>query len=234
MRILFVSMFAAFLAVGAQQAQSRGLTTHASRAPRTGASCPPQGSAKSAKTQALNVQKARTTEPTAADLDPEISLEALLNEGDDTGRFDATQAAEITGYVIDVKVGGVETANCGAKDPAHRDTHIELALSPDAPETSRVIVEVTPRWRRKMAGTDDWSTDTLTSTIKNKWITVQGWMLFDFEHANQAVNTSPGNASNWRATVWEIHPITAMTILDGPPNAAIQTGEAESVAASSD
>lgn len=206
-----------------------GLSVHAARSARTlrtTPSCPPQGSAKGAKTQALNRLKARTTAPTAQDLDPEISLEAMLNEGEDSGRFDATQAAEITGYVVDVMVGGVETANCGAKDAEHRDTHIELALSPDekAP-IQRVIVEITPRWRAKMTGTEDWSTDALKQALTGKWMTVQGWMLYDTEHASQAENTNPGNAKNWRATVWEIHPITAFTVSDQKPDSAMTTTE---------
>jgi hypothetical protein len=41
--------------------------------------------------------------------------------------------------------------------------------------------------------------------------------LFDFAHASEAENTNPGHKGNWRATCWEIHPITNIKILDGPP-----------------
>ena len=40
-----------------------------------------------------------------------------------------------------------------------------------------------------------------------------GWQLFDEEHRSQAMNTAPGNPSDWRATVWELHPVTAFVIL---------------------
>jgi len=76
----------------------------------------------------------------------------MLAPGSDSGRLKVKQGAEITGYVFDVKVGGIETTNCGARAVEGRDTHIEPVLDPRAGAASqRVIVEVTPRWRAMMA-----------------------------------------------------------------------------------
>jgi hypothetical protein len=47
-------------------------------------------------------------------------------------------------------------------------------------------------------------------------------MLFDFEHVDQAENTNPGGAKNVRATCWEIHPVTAIKVLDQPPPASFR------------
>jgi hypothetical protein len=69
----------------------------------------------------------------------------------------------------------------------------------------------------------DWSTDALKSDnqgIIGRWIEVSGWLLFDIAHRNGAENTNPGDPANWRATCWEIHPITSIKLLDGAPESA--------------
>src|SRR5258708_578263 len=53
--------------------------------------------------------------------------------------------------------------------------------------------------------------------IKVKWIEVSGWAMFDVMHVNAAENTNPGGAHNWRATCWEIHPITSIKKLSAAP-----------------
>ena len=145
-------------------------------------------------------------------------MAALTAPGDDRRRFDQRKAARLVGYVANVKVGGVESTNCHAKDPASRDTHIELTLQPNNPDESlHVIVEVTPRWRALMArrGTD-WSTQALRRQLLGRWIEVAGWLLYDQEHEAGAANTHRGNTRIWRATVWEVHPITSMRVVPAP------------------
>jgi hypothetical protein len=187
-----------------------------------GKTCGATGTAVKAEVKTLNIRKNQFGSPTADDIDTDVTLAALVTPGEDEDRFDATKAARIVGFVVDVKVGGVETCNCKATNPIDRDTHIELAVTPDAPNNQRVIVEVTPRLRQHMKSTGvDWTTLTLQSHgdggIKGKWVEVTGWLLFDSEHTDAAENTSPGNPTNWRATCWEIHPITDIRVLDGPP-----------------
>jgi len=182
------------------------------------ATCPPEGTAQRPQVRALNLLKNRETAPTPDQIDPEVTVEAMLVPGSDRDRWSSTSGGDIVGYVWDVKVGGIETCNCKATDPANRDTHIEIIVDPgNTAAIDRVIVEVTPRWRQKMAAQGiDWSTSKLQSTIRHKWIHVTGWLLFDLEHQNQAENTAPGNPKNWRGTVWEIHPITSMEVVPAP------------------
>ncbi len=183
------------------------------------AACPVEGDARNPQVKALNLLKRRMTTPAVADMDNQVTLTAMVAPGDDTSRFDTKKGATIEGYVADVKVGGVETVNCHTHDPQYRDTHIELTLDPlhDA-ENKHVIVEVTPQWREQMSKNgDDWSTPTLRKKLLGRWIKVTGWLLFDEEHANAAENTNPGGSKNWRATVWEIHPISAIQALPGKP-----------------
>jgi len=42
-------------------------------------------------------------------------------------------------------------------------------------------------------------------------------MLYDYIHANESESTTPGGASNWRATPWEVHPVTYYEVLPGSP-----------------
>jgi hypothetical protein len=175
-----------------------------------------EGDARSSGVRALNRLKNRYTAP--QQIDPAITLAAMLAPGRDTGRWKVMQGAEIVGYVFDVKVGGIESTNCRAHAAEQRDTHIELVLDPMAGSpTQRVIVEVTPRWRAIMAAQGaDWSTRALRDRLLGRWIKVRGWMLFDAEHQNESENTAPGRERNWRATAWEIHPITSIEVVQRP------------------
>jgi hypothetical protein len=114
--------------------------------------CPLQGKTTRTAVMALNRLKNRTVAPLKTDVNPAITLTAVLAPGNDVDRWNATQGAIITGFVVAVKPGGPETVNCGATDPAHTDTHIELALAADDSQgIHHMIVEVTPRWRAMMA-----------------------------------------------------------------------------------
>jgi len=180
--------------------------------------CPLEGDASSYAVRELNRLKNRTTIPEPQQLDPAVTLAAMLEPGDDRGRWNDHHAAEITGYVWDVKVGGVETVNCRATDPQHRDTHIELVLDPmNGAEDHRVIVEVTPRIRvlAEQRG-EDWSTSALRDHFQGRWVRVRGWLLFDAEHENQSLNTAPGRPRDWRATAWELHPVTSLEVVPRP------------------
>jgi hypothetical protein len=178
--------------------------------------CPVAGDAKSGALAALDGLKNRFVPP--ASINPTVTLAAVLAPGNDRTRWSQNMAASIEGYVAEVYVGGVETANCHATDPQHRDTHIAIALSPEASaEPQTMIVEITPRWRAMMGRQGvDWSTVTLHNTICHHWVRVSGWLLFDAEHASKSQNTAtrPGV---WRATAWEIHPITSIEPLNRPP-----------------
>lgn len=181
--------------------------------------CPVEGTAIPASVRALNVLKNRSTEPTAQDIDSSVTLGAIVApDSDDSHRFDAARAAQLTAVVYRVLEGGIETTNCRATDAGHRDTHIELIVTPDdSAPTRRVIVEVTPRWRAAAASHGvDWSTAALAASLTGHRVLVRGWLMFDAEHANRSENTNPGGATNWRATAWEIHPVTNLAVLPGP------------------
>jgi hypothetical protein len=191
-----------------------------------GTPCQPKGDNAHASVIALDLQKNRATVPAADDIDGGVTLGAILAPGNDVGRFDASKGATVEGIVVRVKRGSVESCNCHAQSAIDQDTHIELALSASALATQRVVVEVTPRFRKRMkeAGTD-WSTAALqgehgSDGIVGKWVRVTGWLFFDEIHERISENTNPGGAHNVRATCWEIHPITALEVLGAAPPGA--------------
>ncbi len=189
--------------------------------------CPLTGSATTAKLKTLDHDKNRSAEPSVDDIDTDVTLAAMLAPGDDESRFDGKRTARVVGFVTKVKAGGAESCNCKAADPVDRDTHIELALAADAPQNQRVVAEVTPRLRLKTKSNpreelpNDWTTKALQSHavggVAGHWVEVTGWLLFDVVHVDVAENTNPGHSGNERATCWEIHPITDIRILEGPP-----------------
>ena len=182
------------------------------------AHCPRAGDARWPPARMLNALKRRMRTPTARDIDPHVTLAAMLAPGDDTHRWSDQRGAVIVGYVAAVRVGGVESVNCHTHEARYRDTHIEMTLEPlhDSP-SRRVIVEVTPQWRERLARQGiDWSTPALRRALLGRWVRVTGWLLFDFEHENAAANTATDpDARIWRATAWEIHPVTRITVLRG-------------------
>ena len=163
-----------------------------------------------------NALKNRYKLPAESDMETQISLEQLMNSADPNA-FQQDKAITLTGYVFNVKVGGIESCNCKAKKVQYRDTHIEL--TPDADHTDsnfRVIVEVTPRLRNLMSKKGiNWSTATLKKNLIGHTIEVTGWLFYDVEHEDQASANDPNDEigrKNFRATCWELHPITSLTI----------------------
>src|SRR5215467_7930807 len=180
--------------------------------------CGMEGDARSLGVRALDRLKNRYRQPSPQQIDSRITLAAILAPGSDISRWKVKEGAEITGCVWDVKRGGVEGTNCHARDDADRDTHIELVIDPMHSDSStRMIVEVTPRLRYIMRerGTD-WSIRAVRDQFLGRWVKVRGWMLFDSEHKGESENTAPGRPRNWRATAWEIHPVTSIQVVARP------------------
>jgi hypothetical protein len=162
--------------------------------------------------RAHNALKNRTALPTPGDFDPRVTLEAMLTPGDDRQRWSQDRAAAIEGYIVRVHDAGPESANCFS--PTRLDAHVEVGRRVDAPPQERLIVEVTPRLRDWAARQGrDWSTPTLQRALTGRRVRIEGWLLFDREHDEEAENTRPASAGNWRATAWEIHPVTSIQVL---------------------
>ncbi len=158
--------------------------------------------------------------PSAQDVDSTATLAAIVAPGDDQHRWDERRAAVVVGFAVDVPSRAASrvpiVTSRGLKG---RDTHIELVLdSADTGRPRRVIVEVTPRVRAQMAAQGvDWSTQALQREFVGHWVRVSGWLLFDTDHVKQSANTAPASPDVWRATAWEVHPVTGIEIVPRPP-----------------
>ena len=174
--------------------------------------CPIQHALIGEEELALIALKNRTQQPTASDFDQRATLEALLARGDDRARWSDARAAALEGYVVAVQPGAIEFANCLSL--TDRDTHIDLALEPDAPITERMVLEVTPpmrEWARQHGL--DWSLAALRALVGQR-ARIEGWLLWDLEHVDESENTNPAQSGKWRRTAWELHPVTSIRAVD--------------------
>ena len=180
--------------------------------------CRACGTAKSGKAQALNVQKNRDE---SAD-EVEVLTVPQIRKPSNNDTFTADMPVEVTGFVASVVSGGDrETCNCGRGDL--RDIHINLVATPQERNnpTRYVIVEITPRWQGQFGfDSSDYQQmlQQVRDEIEGKWVLFQGWMMYDYIHAGESESTAPHRQGNWRATAWEVHPVTYYEVLPGAPH----------------
>lgn len=174
--------------------------------------CPDAGIALTANARYLHRLKNRTSLPQAADFDSRVTLDALLQPGDDTSRWSNDRAGRVQGQVIDVGYARPEATNC--YNPCSRDIHILIATHNGAAKTEEVVLEITPNLRAWAAQRGiDWSEKTLQAQLVGHWCEFEGWLYFDAGHAEESENIHPQRPDNWRATAWEIHPVTKITVI---------------------
>jgi hypothetical protein len=133
--------------------------------------------------------RGRTAAPAAADIDPAVTIPAMLSRGEKSA-FSEAKGATIEGWVVQV-----EREDDG-------DYHVALAESPNESDTRKwVIVEVTPGWQKKngaLAG------DGLRK-LNGKKVRVTGWLYYEPD----ADQPDP------RGTRWELHPVTDVAVVAG-------------------
>jgi hypothetical protein len=174
--------------------------------------CPDAGIALTANARNLHRLKNRTAIPHAADFDSRVTLDALLQPGDDSSRWSNDRAARVQGQVIDVAYARPEATNCF--NPCRRDIHIVIAKQNGVAKTEQIVVEVTPNLREWATRQGiDWSEQTLQAQLVGHWCEFEGWLYFDAGHAEESENIHPQQVGNWRATAWEIHPVTKITVI---------------------
>jgi hypothetical protein len=190
--------------------------------------CPKFGFALNKQRSDFHQLKNRLALPQQSDFNSLVTLERLLQPTDDRSRWSTSRAAQVEGYVVSVESGPLEAANCYCR----RDMHIMIAPRLDAAPREQVVLEVTPRIKAtkqaqtldlRVASPDaqapnvdslkDWSLETVKRDLTGRRVRFEGWLFFDSSHAAESENTAPGRANNWRATAWELHPVTKIEIL---------------------
>ena len=191
--------------------------------------CPLEGAATSTPKAELNKLKNRWRfRPSSMKA---ITLADMLAPGEDEDRFDTQDAVKVRGFIVSVKKASRgESTNCGATDDDNTDTHIDLAANSSASATAeenRLIIEVTPRTRFE-AGLNnlDWSHANLKH-LEGKCAEVGGFLFYDFDHVGQSRNDASPGSNIWRATLWEVHPITSIEEIDC---AALERGRVDKTA----
>lgn len=177
--------------------------------------CPPEGDASTVVKAQTYRLKARYDHPPESFI-MDMSLEDILTRGDDTKRWEQGAAVRMIAYVDTIFMAGPEDCNCDMNGDTMRDTRIYLTMDPDGQDKkTMMIAEVTPRMKAlmKLQGTD-WSTQGLRAAYQHHWVEVTGWLFFDRAHVGNAINTKPTSGSLWRATAWEVHPVTAIVVVD--------------------
>jgi hypothetical protein len=187
--------------------------------------CPASGLGLSKGRRDFHRLKNRRFLPQPSDFDVSVTLQQLLQPGADQSRWSTSRAAQIEAYVVSVTPGPLELVNCYCR----RDAHINVALRPQASAREMIILEVTPYFRDWIAQASedqigpaspdqalllhDWSTEILQKKLTGHWVRFEGWLFYDAQHESEAENTAPGRINNWRATAWELHPVTRIEVI---------------------
>ncbi len=162
--------------------------------------CPIGGDKNNAKFQHVDSLKNRSV--ALSNINPNITLDSIFRSGDDSKRWSENDYANISGYIFNVKYGGAETCNCHSSNKNDLDIHIELVQDLKKSDgTKRMIVEINRFVKAKYSIYYD-----SVKLLIGKKVQISGYMFFDSEHKQNAINTSPSGTNLWRATCWEIHP----------------------------
>jgi hypothetical protein len=155
-----------------------------------------------------------TRNPTDSEIDGTVTLEELVEPGDDSLRWTAGSGAAIEGFVIDVHV----PLPVGSCSPPRQGAETVLELTTDLnilDPAHRFFAIVTTEWRRKKAAAGKvWTAPMLQARFLRRKVRIRGWLAFAKDQAPCAVNTADFGAAAARATAWQIRPVTAIALSD--------------------
>lgn len=90
------------------------------------------------------------------------------------------------------------------------DLHVHLREArpgtcfPEGPRGNQIVTEVTPAFQGEATG---WTQQNLLALCeRGAKVRISGWLLHDYKHAR--------HVGGWRATAWEIHPVTRVEVWD--------------------
>src|SRR6266403_729620 len=145
----------------------------------------------------------------------------------------------IIGYLYRASIAGAESTNCQLTGEANVDFMLSVGfdkdvaarISPDKPlsgeatrvaEKSSIIAEVTPYYRSKYHSS--WTINKFSSVL-GRQVKVVGQLLMDSGHFRPSDDCSLPSASQsrcWRASVWELHPVTEFYVCTSDQACAVE------------
>ena len=139
----------------------------------------------------------------------------------------------VIGYLYDLKVEGKESSNCELDTGTNNenvDYHIFIGFDGDlaakirdkqplttaehqATTQQSVIVEMTPHYRDRFH--PEWTAEAVAAQ-KGKLVKVLGQLMVDNEHyvPGQDCGHKDPTPNCWRASVWELHPVTDFQVCE--------------------
>jgi len=123
-------------------------------------------------------------------------------------RSHTQRAVSLDGYI-----GEVFAARDGAtygRPPDQGDLHVHLReaqlpqCNPAGARGGQIVTEVTPPFQPPKT---DWPYEALLDLCRRQVrVRISGWLLHDYPHVK--------DVGNWRASAWEIHPVTDIEVWD--------------------
>jgi hypothetical protein len=122
----------------------------------------------------------------------------------EVGRFEGVPV-RVVGYLAKWRPEGDESCNCEYTHVENHDVHLAFTADPGEGENNAVVMEITPRIKRNK---QHWAHKWLQpSEDDHRPVRISGWLMMDPKH--------PEAIGNYRHTLWEVHPITKIEVLDG-------------------
>jgi hypothetical protein len=173
------------------------------------AQCPAEGQTNNVKIQRLNELKNRDVNTTQKP--KSVIIDSVLADGVDSNRFSNSDYVVMDAWVVDFKNGGPESCNCKSDDKSDWDVHIVVGKDTNATDAECMVVEITPKLKQKL---NLYEVNQFGNRIWHHQVRIYGYMMWDFEHARNSVNTAKeGTRDKYRKTAWEIHPVTEMDFI---------------------
>ena len=167
--------------------------------------CAKYGNTPKEPKRSLNIHKNAPVTVSAGKKPETISLNTLLPSIKRPDRKIYADGAYVTttGYLISFEEQGGEACNCGKANKKLKtgDVHMYVGLKKNALKKDCIVVEITPAFKKAHP-------DYETLLGKNIQIQITGYLLYDFIHEGESMNTCTKCTKAWRRTCWEIHPVT--------------------------
>ena len=167
--------------------------------------CPRYGNSTTPEKRKLNTLKNTGVTVSASRVPESLPLKNLITSKKRKDRNLYADGAYVVteGYLISFQEEGPEACNCDKAKAKLKngDVHMYIGLKKNAVKKDCIVVEITPAFKKKHP-------DYETLLDKNIMVRITGYLLYDFIHEKDAINTCTSCTGTWRRTCWEIHPVT--------------------------